>query len=99
MKAIRLSTAVGATLLGWPLACVAAEGERRGLSLSDTLYTVLPIVVIFGLMLVFYPLCLRGIKKHTGMQRYEEHMQRVEAQLKRLADALEKRDKDDDHAA
>src|SRR2546422_650753 len=96
MKTTLPHLGVAALAVGCPLAVFAAAGdERRGLSVSDVLIPMLPVLVI----LVLFAFLPRFMKKQAGMQRYEEHMQRVEAQLKRIADALEKRDKDDDHAA
>jgi len=97
MKHIKFTIAVGGTLLGYPCACVAAEGERQSPSLPDVLYSLLPMLVVGALLYIVFLLVFRGIGKRSG-NRYEEHYERVEAQLKRIADALEKRDKDGDHA-
>jgi hypothetical protein len=78
-----------------PVMALAADPEDRGLSIRDMLISTLPIVIVLVLILIFFPLFFRRLRKHTGVERYELHWQKVETELKRIADALEKRDKDD----
>jgi hypothetical protein len=69
---------------------MAAEPDRHRADISEVLVAILPIVIVVGLMLLFFPLLLRWIKKSSGADRYYEHLERIEAQLKRIADAIEK---------
>ena len=69
---------------------MAAEPERHRLDVSEVLVAILPIVVVLGLMLLLFPLFVRWIKKISGVDQYYEHLERIEAQLRRIADALEK---------
>jgi hypothetical protein len=80
----------------FPLAVHAAAptGEIRRHGFYELLLIYLPAVLTFATIFIFLPALLRRITKNPELDRYNQHMQNVETQLQRIAEALEKRDKD-----
>jgi hypothetical protein len=87
---------ISTVILAIPFASMAAEGESSGISWSDTLKITLSPVLIIGFAALIFWFAFRNMKKNPAMKRYEEHMDRVESLLTRIADNLEKKQKDGD---
>lgn len=88
-----MQTAITALLCQSYLA-MAAEPERQRMRGSEILVAVLPIVFMILFLWFFLPWMM---KKISGVDRYYQHLERIEVQLKRIADALEKNRTDSDH--
>ena len=96
MTAINRQIWVSAVILAIPFASMAAEGESSGISWTDTVKITLSPILIFGFVALVFWFAFRKMKKDPSMKRYEEHMDRMETLLTRIADNLEKRSKDED---
>jgi large-conductance mechanosensitive channel len=80
-----------------PLLGMGAEGEGSGMNWGDFLKPALESALLFGAVaLVFIYVFRRSMKSNPMTRRYEEHMDRVESLLTRIADNLEKKPKDGD---
>jgi hypothetical protein len=86
--------AVCLALLPWAVHAAAAPEEATLLGWDELLLTFFPLILIIGGIFIFWPYFQRRMTKSLELDRYKQHMQNVETQLKRIADALEKRDKD-----
>jgi hypothetical protein len=78
-----------------PLLGMAAEGEGSGMEWGDFLKPVLESALIFGVVVLgFWYFFRRSMKNNPMTRRYEEHMDRVESLLTRIADTLDKNSQD-----
>jgi hypothetical protein len=77
------------------LAAEAPAGQHD--TVVNTIYTVLPLFIIGGVMWWFLRKSQRApfiLRSHEYYDRAEQHMQRMEQIGERIAAALEKKDKD-----
>jgi hypothetical protein len=72
--------------------------QHETLHWSDWLWPValpaLPVLLMILVFPLFFRFLMPYIRKHSGMEQYIERFDRIEVQLRRIADALEKSDRD-----
>ncbi len=89
-QTISLKRAMGATILclGGILPVAAQDGESRARAASalTVFLTWLPLLLFLGIMAFFYGYLRKAAQR---ARRHDEHMERVEQLLERVARALE----------
>jgi len=58
---------------------------------GDAIKVALPPLLIFGVVMLVFAIVFRRMTKNPVTRRYEEHMDRVETLLAKIAESLEKK--------